>query len=347
MASRLADWYDVLEIPILPEQLELRQAGLEACVDEAIDDADLVEELISLFFSAEPSDDFFKRLANRFQKHDPTFSENRKRELSLLAGAILHDIVINHDDEDRFLIQAQFLMYIFLGNYGSIKNISDEIANSFIHDTAIYREKIIEDETAEAVAKLKISFKSTEDEEINYDETAIEKLDAIVSSLNQLIGNYSRTKEELENKVNLLRDDTQILWWLLGGYADIRNKKYADLKPEEAAYLAGHGLAKRVTQYPGPYSADVMLKHVLEGCQQTERITIGDFVDGIGDDLIEDHSDETPLLTALKMKKEVGIGNWHKPLKTRFGMDITKTYTLVDLAYEIYIEKMYVDSAEG
>ena len=345
MAGKLADWYYASKIDIPQEKLELRQKGITDYIEEELD-CDCEEELLSLYFSDDPSETALEKLANHFQKTDPAFSKMQKREIQMLAGAILHETAASCNLEEKLSIQLKFIMYHFLGNHGFVKDVSKEIVESFYCDAAKCRENVTAVETAEKIAGFEMSFKTPEGDEAIYDDTVIEKLDTIVSKINKLTAAYNKTKAELENKVSLVRDDTQVLWWILGGYADKRNKKYADLSPAEAAYLAGYGLAKRITQYPGPYSADMILKHILENCKQVESISVEDFIDNVDDALIEVNSSETPLLMALQKKKEVGAGNWHKPLQNRFGLDATKEYTLSELAYEIYIEKMYVDYME-
>ena len=345
MAGKLADWYYDLKISIATEKLELRQSGVNEYVEEDFD-YDCEEELLSLFFSNNPPEAAFERLASHFQKTDPTFSVKQKREMQMLAGAILYETLASRSLEEKLSIQLKFLMYLFLGNNGFVKDISKEIINSFYRDTAEYREKATENDKKENITALKTSFKVSEGNAIVYDEAVIEKLNTIVTKINKLTVAYNKAQDELEKKTNLVWDDTQILWWILGGYADKRNKKYAELSPAEAAYLAGCGLAKRITQYPGPYSADMILKHILENCKQAESLTIGDFIDSIDDTLVEAYNNETPLLMALQKKKEVGAGNWHKPLQNRFGLDVTREYSLPEIAYEVYIEKMYVDFME-
>ena len=344
MSGTLAKWYNRVKLPIDKDRLNLRENSIEQFY-ESEEAEDATENLLSLFYLGRAESGFMQFFTDCFQKEDPSFDEGKINELRLLAGELLYEIALENDEDDNYHIQFTASMYHFLGNDGFVGDITKTIMEEFDKNAKKLRESPITMNGME-ISKLQTKFFETNEEMVETEEVSFtfgieKKLQDVVNRLNKLIENHNKAIK-VQNDLNArIKEDNQIIWWIVGGTSDIRNKKYAELPANEASYLLGLELSELIGNYPGPYAAAQMLRHMLKPEDRGKKIKLSQFVDDIDDELIEEYGNRSPLLYALAKKKEVGAGNWHKPLEEKFGMDVNKEIKLEDAAYEIYLEFMY------
>lgn len=344
MSNMLAKWYNRANLPINNEKLKLREDGINQFYENE-EIADATENLLSLFYLGWTKDGFMQVFTSYFQKIDPSFDDGKLNEIRLLAGELLYENVLENDGDDNYHIQFKVSMFHFLGNDGFIGDITKAILEEFCKNAKKLREN--KDSIKElGISKLQAKFfeqseEMEETEEVSFTHSVEKKLQDVVDRLNKLIDSHNKAVK-LQNDLNTrINEDNQILWWLIGETSDIRNKKYAELPAYEAAYLLGRELSNLIGNYPGPYSCVQMLRHMLKPEDRGKEVKLSQFVDNIEDELVEECGKTSPLLYALAKKKEVGAGNWHKPLKEEFGMNVDQVIKLEDAAYEICLEYMY------
>ena len=334
--------YKEAGIPFNKERQESRNSGLESFFEKY--STEEIKDVIELFFLGKGTKDFISGFAEYFQEHDPSFDEDNMDEMRLLAGNVLYDVVLEQEEDEDFAIRLWSIMYRFLGNDGFSAVITNEIIKSFYNDSAVIREKI-NLSAGSSVEHFEGGFFDIENGSFigdgSFSADTATSLQNMADKLNELIDSHNRSLASTTEICELLHEDTQIIWWIIGGHSDLREKRYQDLEEKEAAYLIGRDLADLISVYPGPVSARQMIGHMVGEKNRYSKVSIAEFVDSIDDDLVSDGYDSTPLLFALSKKKESGAGHWNKQVKDRFGMDVEQEVEIEKLAYEIYIEWIF------
>ena len=76
----------------------------------------------------------------------------------------------------------------------------------------------------------------------------------------------------LITRQQVLEEDTQMQWWVAGGYSHGVGKQFADLPPFAAAGRAAHELSEMVAyRVAGPFAAPALLEMVLSKGENRER----------------------------------------------------------------------------
>ena len=89
MSESIAKWFRNAGISVVEGIVEKREEGIGNFFDNGYDDADILD-LIKLFFKKECSETFLERFVEEFVKADSTFADDKKKEISVLAGIILN-----------------------------------------------------------------------------------------------------------------------------------------------------------------------------------------------------------------------------------------------------------------
>lgn len=333
-------------ISVTNEIISLREAGIQnyLCDEPQIE---ISRELVRLYYTGKCNKDVLDKFINTFKDSDNTFSDDLTNEIQALAGIVLCEMILHNEWEDTIsLVEVYASMYDFLG----YKSICDDVYNTMIEDfdnrRIDLRENIsIEENKVTALAKT-VNFNVTEDG-VEYTEKVADNLNNVVKKVNEIAKFVSSMSQTETLNMKILHEDSQMLWWLLTGTADVLEQKYSEMDCKQAAILAGADLAKRVTIFPGPYAAKQLLSKVLEFASEKDKFTFDSFIEELDESVIESvvntEEIDTPVLYALKKKAENGSGCWKNVFLKKFSK--TKpNYTVLEMAYETYLECLgYMD----
>lgn len=348
MAKKLAFWYSKAKLELPGEGIAQRQEGTEIYLRQ-FKTAD-IKGLLSLYFQDGTKEDIANHLVESYSIPDPAFTEDKKIELKVLAGIILYECVVNKPAvSDKICLW--FVMYHLLGNDGYVAELTKEILEIFYKSVSADEERQFSELDLNDIETLNIQTDSDVEEpegstkENDESDDDAEGISALILKVNELLEKYNETQKAFNNRTEMLYEQTQIMWWILGGYADRYHEhtetRISELSLPMAGYLSGLNLAKRVKHFPGPYAAETIIHHVLEKNGKQGTISFENFVDGIDEDAIKDIAATTPLLFAIQKKKEAGKGCWKKPVQDHFGIDTAKEFSVHQLSYEVYIESLY------
>lgn len=327
-------------ISVTSEILSLRETGIGNYLCEE-PQSETAIELVRLYYTGKCDENVLDEFVITFKDSDSTFSDDLTNEIQVLAGIVLCEIILHNEWEDTIsLVEIYASMYDFLG----YKSISGDIYNIIVEDfdnrRMELRENIcIEENKVTALAKT-VNFNVTEDE-VGYTEKVADNLNSVVKKVNEIAKFVSSMSQSETLNMKILHEDSQMLWWLLTGTADVLEQKYSEMDCKKAAILAGADLAKRVTIFPGPYAAKRLLSKVLEFAPEKDEFTFDSFIEELDESVIysvvDTEESDTPVLYALKKKAENGSGCW----KNVFSKKFSKTkpnYTVLEIAYETYLE---------
>ncbi|MBU9270269.1 GTPase-associated system all-helical protein GASH [Burkholderia gladioli] len=288
---------------------------------------------------------------DQFQQEDAAFSLiNNERECVVLAAAILGALVADGDDhtiaainvanlrgrnqpkEANWLLAAAKTAYttraIAARNYGTVdKNfkvmsalkLGDEI-------TALPAD----DWPALVAALTKIR---------NESQDAVKAIAAKMTAAIDVVS--ARTR--------YLREDSQMLWWLIGEHSRDLDRHFSKFSPAQGAILIGTDLANLATAtWLGPVAAPAMIERglrITDG-NTDSPISLASAIDGFeASDLAKIATSRNdrparifPIMTAIEKAKEIGKGLWHEAYEKMTGIDTAVEFSPSDLAMQVYLE---------
>lgn len=341
MSESIAKWFRNAGISVVEGIVEKREEGIGNFFDNGYDDADILD-LIKLFFEKECSETFLERFVEEFVKADSTFADDKKKEISVLAGIILNRMCEKESVDDISSIAIYVKSYAFLGNKPSLENIYQQIMVAYENVAAEIRENIRFDYKKIGLLSKEVAFIVEEGENFEISNDDANKLSYMIKKINEICTFINKKYRDLEDKNKILYENTEILWWLLAGYSPDAGKTYSELALQQVAVLVGKDLAEIVQSKPGLYSADNLLYRVLDK-NRDEKTLFVNYIDACDDGVIEklvsgfENSIETPILFALYKKMENGESSWHKAFEKKFGKTKTE-YSGIEFAYQMYLE---------
>lgn len=341
MSESIAKWFRSVNIPVVEGVVEKRESGIDNFLHNGYDENDILE-LNKLFFEKECTQEFLEKFVEKFAEVDDTFADDQMKEIRVLSGIILSRVCESKSVDDIFLIAVYAKSYAFLGNKPIIEDIYLQIVTAYEKAAAKNREDIKFDYKGITSLPKEVSFSVSEGESFEINDGDEKKLSSMVKKINELCTFVNKNNRDLSDKNKILYENTEILWWLLGGYSYDEDKAYAELSLQQAALLVGKDLAKIIESKPGVYSVNNLLCKALDN-NKDRKAEFASYIDGCSDDIIEtmfgdaESNVDTPILFALYKKKEVGEGSWYKVFEKNFGKKDIE-YSGVEFAYQMYLE---------
>lgn len=329
-------------VPITNEIIELRKKGIEDYLSKKRSAEEIIG-LVQIYYTGTCDNKIFDKFVKIFNETDNTFSDDLTKEIRVLAGLILCEMVFRNKWEDIIaLSEIYFKIYDFLGYKSMCNDIFDSMCDDFDNRRIELREKISFEENMIAGLGKSMNFSVSEEESIEYDETVVENLNALVNKVNEVIKQLNNVSRTETTHASILYEDSQLLWWLLTGISDDFEVRYSELEPKKVAVLVGKDLARRVSLFPGPYAVKTLIIKMLDFVGEQERFSFDEYIESVDDDIISGFVDEeaevdTPILYALKKRYENGSKGWSTAFSKRFSKK-ESSYTVVDIAYETYLE---------
>jgi len=309
-----------------------------------------VLDLVSTYYGLEGVDLTWFR--DEFANEDGSFSlVNNARECAVLAGAILAGLVAAGN--------ATAILAIIAGSMDG-KRVPQETPGLVAEARVAHVQRAISNRQARSIeAKIKPVATPKLSEELQAlqpDPTAIaamlgkvrlEEQEAIKSLATQI----SNSLSPLVWQMRLMREETQILWWLFGESSRTLNKPFRSFTAPQAAILAGLELGELTNLTTlGPVAAPAMLERVIQLAPAGAiGATIANVIDGFeASDLakLEPPAEALPpricpLMTAITKASDVGQGSWHAAFAKATGVDARTEMSSVALACQIYTEHLF------
>ena len=358
MNKHFGEWYRVANIQPQHELVQARWQGVEGfCKEEGIGCCEVME-LVRAFFQLQITDVFREKFIESFYDVDNAFPRSKNdAELSVLAGATLNHIAENNVGELRIFTllaikSASFKRKAIVPAIFTIMNdLFYEDALAIRNIGSLGEPRIV----VPATKSLKDSLKVVEES----DSWAPAKV--IAKQLSAYLVAQNKAFDQLTNSLNdsvaaqaVYREDSQILWWLTGGYSKDQEKPFAELRAAEAPLVIGKELADLVETLPGPYSARAVINKLLNisheekaevvlstAINQTAREWRNSICNTNEFETISERIREiAPILAAICESLRVEKAEeWLAAYKKRTGI-AAKTTKLdsVELSHQVYLE---------
>jgi hypothetical protein len=275
-----------------------------------------------------------------FKESDTTFPLiNNDNLIKGLAAIALCFKLEDEEDEENNKISLAVINSTFLGQYEYDKNIPFvERAHAYYQaSSSISRELEFEDDIKK-INKIK--------KNVGVANAVINQADTIqlVQSVKTIINDNAIMSEELN-----------VLWWLFGEYSKLSEKYFRQIDCKAMTILAAKELSD-ITKLPqGFYSAREILNRVLLASKSSKTpikgISVFEAVNQIDEDMrkkiIQDKGDSiselTPCLLSIQKSIDMASGeDWSGAYKKQTTGDIKKTVGLIDIAFQVYREFLFV-----
>ncbi|MBB4302821.1 hypothetical protein GGD81_001857 [Rhodobium orientis] len=260
----LADCYGHAGLTSEATNIALRLKPFDT-ISKAVD-ADRILDLVRFYFGmpvARDTDWFSKPIVDA----DPAFSMVvNKREVSILAMALLaHEVAV----EEKPVAALAVLVASASGRREpAIWPQFVEVISAAARDLAISQRRAGPPKQIRARALSDDLGGSKENLITAADPT---ELNAVLKKLNvdsremdkHLAAQVSAALQPLRDEIANLREEKDMLWWLIGGQSCDLQRTYASMSEGKAAYMIGLDFAKRCRTPLGPHASEFLIKKAL------------------------------------------------------------------------------------
>lgn len=292
-------------------------------------------------------------LRDEFLKDDASFSlVNNEREVRVLAAVMLEQLA----EKGRNPAILSVLAGNVVGNrkpaqsewlVGSTKQAFGILSVQNRVPSAI--EKIIPTVTKDIVQEITNS--ASEGDTAKLGASVIKARNEAVTSAKSTSAQANKAFEEIDRQMDLLREETQMLWWLFGGHSRLLEKPFSGFDPYQAALVAAIDLGT-LTDYSalGPIAAPAMLERVItlakkiKGASTRELSTTIDSLPVAELERLQINTNLparlAPVTTAIELARTLGEGAWHARFKSLTGFDASISFGPLPLAEQLYREHL-------
>lgn len=345
MEKNIGTWYGQANISCTSDILDKRKKSIKTCIEEGVD-WDFIKSTIKLFMKGKDNkqDKFKESFADIFIKDDSAFSYEKDKEIQLLAGIMLNEILKNNN-ENNILIE---LSCICLKNYFEppIEGIFNNIEKGFYESLKELRENEDNEYTKSDFRKsLQTMLKENPSlATANINEEVSIQLESLKKNIINIFSNF----EKMQKINNLKSEDSEVLWWMIGEWSYDLNKSFKEINENFIPILIGKEMADKVNVLPGPFATKAVINKILSNykdkqlyiynyAEKIEKTWLGKFVEKY---YTEAMAEFMPILKYFKKIIELDEEDKSDDQLEKICPAIIKKVEISnkDIAYTIYLE---------
>ena len=352
MDERFGDWIRDTLADIDDEVLKRRWGAVESLAD-SLGDEEILDLLLYSTNCRTYDEPTLQKVRSTFWKHDSAFRmQGNDLELQRLCGAVL--IHALHKEPQRRLNAALACICVHFGGVIGksgwpvllqeaetvLQSLSASVRPSDTIKYASRRNPI----SSKALNRLK----QLRNEQHDY--VPIDDLEALLVQFTKAINQLWSDQSSLHGALALQEEETDILWWLVGGYSNDLKQPFDNIDKAIAAVIAGKELADHIVHRPGPLSVGNILHRVLKGTEGgASAISLESLVPKLPmqwrNNVAAQGTDRAlrycPLLTAIRYCVSVeDNASWTTPFSKKFPHSTKFKISPEILAYQMYREWM-------
>jgi hypothetical protein len=358
MLTQFPDWFMMVHPDPSSDLVDRRWSFIEDISSE-ISFEDIIE--LARMYYGKPcrSKEFVEEFPALVQKHDSAFAPtHHKREIALLAGVVLANLATESNLCIFSALCPQF--------YGLAKNQSD-----FVKTFTPFIENVLSDRARKLRSKIK-----TISNELK--QFALPDLNALTSPwepakfpqngqtisthINNLFANVKDIYDSisvLTNERLLYAEESDILWWLVGGYSRDLQLPFEN-NNSSLPLIIGKELAEMVSVLPGPYSANAILERaLLQSKNGKDKITIESLLSALPPKWLSMYTSELTAFnifevspidllpihwSILRVSEDNSLASWHSSFENIFGIATKAETTPLIIAGQMYRECLLIKS---
>lgn len=156
---------------------------------------------------------------------------------------------------------------------------------------------------------------------------------------------------ELQRQMKLMREETQMLWWIFSGHSLSLCRSFGSLDPHQASVIGAIDLAN-LTNFTllGPIAAPAMLERVIASAKKPKPplakplLTTLESFNHADLERLDIRTDLPPRITpisiAIDLVRTLGKGTWHHRFKALTGIEASVEFDPISLAVQLYYEDL-------
>jgi hypothetical protein len=349
--NSFANWYSIAQLNSNHELLQRRRAAVDALIKTL--DPELIYELVRIFFNLPAKNaKATKQFEDAICEADNAFTTiGSEIELTVLAGATLAlsleststlrttaaiCLVVPHLQEIRNPIIPEIIQR-------ALQFLANEAAS--LRNTQPTKTKVLElpKDSFDAVITA-----------LNADTvaSASEPLTKLFAAHSQQIRTLNSNIITLQSRYDLLREESDMLWWLTGESSRIKSKSFSDLPQTQTSILVGLELAQLTRKKPGPVAVEAFIRRMFKQTQASpaKPVQLDKAVNALERETrkamvekFENHSalDLCPVYFACSSSLHVeGDKEWFAIFKNSQDLDPHLKLNQVNFAKQVYLESL-------
>ncbi|HZZ26778.1 MAG TPA: GTPase-associated system all-helical protein GASH [Pirellulales bacterium] len=288
MKDYFAEWYEIANLQPSPETLERRWQGVEKAAGAL--DSDDINQIGRCYHSITNDVGGPTVLIDALREADSTFVPlNHLQELAVLSGAVLHEALGDKNTDIANLAALVTVVPTVQGlRTSSVVPRLVDIAEQYLADRSRalrsaplpqLKGSVVNKELVEAVSK---AFNE------NAAPSATEPFGKIIATQNTIMKAQAASIGILADAYELLREESDMLWWLTGMHSRIATIPFSELKLGPSILLIGRELADLTRVIPGPLAMGAFAKRMLAQCfgsESSKDIQLATSINGLSRDI--------------------------------------------------------------
>ena len=297
MINNFNEWY--IDVNIAPQegQIEKRVEGI-ADYAQNVDKEDVCN-LVNLYYGLPISEEDVDNFASAFIEKDPTFSARYRKELSLLAGATLLEISAQNTDYNS-LAELLTITTSFYRKPSSTPRALNLIRKQFDNDRINIREKSASDGKFD-FDQTKVNAHVAVINKTPWDTTLAKNLTGLLTEYAVYLDYLINRFDSLQEMQSIYKEDSQLLWWMMSDWSITLNQPLKEIDQIRGCLLVAYEAASFVSNYPGPYAMEGIIKRVTNACKgEKHSVEFTSLITEIAPQLKEIIKVKTKVFPAIK-----------------------------------------------
>lgn len=346
MNEKFREWY--LTVNIVPQegQLKKRISAIEYFC-ENINKSNAIS-LVKLYYGLEVDASFKSEFIKCFIEKDEAFPSKNDEEIKLLAGATLVELVETNHGMDSVVELFSMAINSFRSPAVTAE-IYNVIVENYYKDSANLRNSI-DKKTKWSLPISEFTSYIEESGVTNLDQNGLKKLTNVLAAIQKSHDKLIDRIERNEELTSIYREDSQVLWWLMGEYSNELDINLKGSDKTKVCLALGKEASNFIHNYPGPTAIKAVLYKMIALCKgKSERLTLdkvieqlptewkASFISTINEDSI---LDLLPLNSAIIRSKNTGsAAEWYPKFKREILNSTDELrFTQQEFAWQMYLE---------
>lgn len=350
MKSKFADWYKVIDMTANKERLEARWSSINNFIE--IYGQNNILSIALNYLGMVQNDDIKQKMVECLIENDMSFDKNSEKEIRLLSGIVLAQMI---EDEPIEISLAVKCLFLFMNNM-----IAPDLCQLFegrfmqecinLREDLLILEKVNIEEQNEVISE-DLGIATT------WNANTLQIISNILTEFNNNITKLRSAHNLLVTHTQIFEEESKILSWIVGESSNDLHKTLKETKQDDVAIVIGKEMADLISVLPGPYAAEAFIKKMLSLCKkgQQKKYTLANYIDTLNPEwktellkqysLISDGNNTPIMLAVLKSTEVDNSGEWLPAYKKLSGIDASAITLLPDtLAYQVYLECLLIKS---
>lgn len=360
MHSQFADWYRLASVDFNDIDLKARWAGVAAAVND-FSSEDLLNAARVFYGIPAKATDFLDRFRDSFKKADDKFLMlGNEAEVRVLCGAALVALFDMSPEWSNAAALAAACPSFRGARPSAVGDIERLARETLASRSASLR-------NLNKLPQLGQDFITSAGKQVTELLATIKPNTALNAAhdqfdkvLRDMVAGFTIVDEwtRAEQHQQALRtEESNVLWWLIGGYSRDLEVAFAKIKVPALVMIAGKELADLTSIIPGAYSARAFLDKVIRENFTKNTVTLADSVNACPPEWrksvatqveIQDVEDLCPTLFAVhKADEAAGKKAWMKVFEGVTAIKLAQQMNPVDLAEQAFQECLLARAIAG